>query len=145
MSLADTLLQCVQAQSALLDEFIRALETESASLLDEPSNLTLAELTLRKNDYAERLRLLDRDRVRLLGELGQADDAAGIDAVCAVHPELRTAFDALFERVGRASRLNRDNGQVLRTFMEHNQRALDTLHSLINQDLYDARGRLRRP
>jgi flagella synthesis protein FlgN len=145
MSLADTLLQCVQAQSALLDEFIQALEAESASLLDEPSNLTLAELTLRKNDYAERLSLLDRDRVRLLGELGQADDAAGIDAVCAVHPELRTAFDALYERVGRASRLNRDNGQVLRTFMEHNQRALDTLHSLISQDLYDARGRLRRP
>lgn len=144
MSLADDLLQCVRAQSGLLDEFIQTLEAESATLLGDPTNLALAELAQRKNDYAERLGRLDRERARLLGELDQADDAAGIDAVCAVHPELRPAFDALFERAGRASRLNQDNGQLLRTFMEHNQRALDTLHSLVNQDLYDARGRLPR-
>ncbi|WP_368639274.1 flagellar protein FlgN [Castellaniella ginsengisoli] len=141
---ADDLLQCVQAQSALLDEFIQSLEAESAALLDAPTNLALAEQAQRKNDYAERLKHLDQNRIRILGELGQTDDADGIDAVCAVHPELREAFDALFERADRASRLNRDNGQILRTFMEHNQRALDTLHSLVNQDLYDARGRLPR-
>ncbi|MGB3425244.1 MAG: flagellar protein FlgN [Castellaniella sp.] len=146
MSLADDLLQCVQAQSALLDEFIQALEAESAALLDDtPTNLTLAEQTQRKNDYAERLGQLDQDRVRILGEMEQPDTAAGINAACAIQPELRPAFDALFERADRASRLNQDNGQILHTYMEHNQRALDTLHSLVNQDLYDARGRLRRP
>lgn len=144
MNLGEKLLRCVQAQSDLLDEFIQALETESAVLLDDPSNLALAELTQRKNDYAQRLTLLDQDRARILNELDQNDDAAGIDAVCAVYPELRATFDALFERADRAGRLNQDNGQVLRMFMEHNQRALDTLHSLVNQDLYDARGRLPR-
>ena len=146
MSQADDLLQCTQAQAALLDEFIQTLEAESASLLNDPTNLALAELTQRKNDYAARLGKLDQDRARILGELDQSDDVAGIDAVCAVYPELRTAFDALFERAARAGRLNQENGQILKTFIEHNQRALSTLHSLVNQDLYDARGRLpRRP
>ena len=144
MNLGEKLLQCVQAQSDLLDEFIQTLESESATLLDDPTNLALAELTVRKNDYAQRLAQLDQDRVAILNELDQSDDAAGIDAVCAVYPELRAIFDALFERAGRAGRLNRENGEILRTYMEHNQRALDTLHSLINQDLYDARGRLPR-
>ena len=147
MSLADDLLHCIQSQSGLLDEFIQTLEAESAALLDNPTNLALVELTQRKNDYAERLGKLDQDRARIMGELEQSDDAAGIDAVCAVFPDLRSAFDALFERASQASRLNHANGQVLNTFIEHNQRALATLHSLVNQDLYDARGRLpkRRP
>lgn len=144
MNLGDKLLQCVQAQSDLLDEFIQTLEAESAALLDNPTNLALAELTVRKNDYAQRLAQLDQDRVGILNELEQSDDAAGIDAVCAVYPQLRTTFDALFERAGRAGRLNQENGQILQTYMEHNQRALDTLHALLNQDLYDARGRLPR-
>lgn len=144
MNPGDKLLRCVQAQSDLLDEFIQALEAESVALLDDPSNLALAELTQRKNDYAQRLAQLDQDRVCILTELEQSDDAAGIVAICAVYPELRTTFDALFERAERAGRLNQDNGQILHTFMEHNQRALDTLHSLVNQDLYDARGRLPR-
>ena len=35
MDPGDKLLQCVQAQSGLLDEFVQALEAESAALLDE--------------------------------------------------------------------------------------------------------------
>jgi flagella synthesis protein FlgN len=148
MNLGEKLLHCVQAQSDLLDQFIQTLEAESAALLDNPTNLALAELTVRKNDYAQRLTQLDQDRVALLNELDQTDDAAGINAVCAVYPDLRVIFDALFERASRAGRLNQENGDILRTYMEHNQRALDTLHALINQDLYDASGRLpkrRRP
>ena len=47
MNPGDKLLQCVQAQSGLLDEFVQALEAESAALLDNPTNLALAELTQR--------------------------------------------------------------------------------------------------
>ena len=144
MNPGDKLLQCVQAQSDLLDEFIQTLESESAALLETPTNLALAELTVRKNDYAQRLAKLDQERISILNELEQSDDAAGIAAVCAVYPDLRTIFDALFERADRASRLNQENGEILRTYIEHNQRALDTLHALVNQDLYDARGRLPR-
>jgi flagella synthesis protein FlgN len=142
MSHIDALLQCVDEQSALLNEFIQTLEAEGALLLETPSNEALAALTTRKNDYARRLAELDRTRAAVLAELGHADDRAGIEAVCADRPDLQAAFDTLFERVEQAGALNQTNGQILKTFMDHNQQALDTLRSLMGQDLYDARGRL---
>jgi flagella synthesis protein FlgN len=42
--------------------------------------------------------------------------------------------------------LNQENGQILQTFIGHNQRALETLRALMGEELYDARGRMpRRP
>ncbi|WP_298017676.1 flagella synthesis protein FlgN [uncultured Castellaniella sp.] len=142
MSHIDALLQCVDEQSELLNDFIQVLEAEGALLLETPSNEALGALTTRKNDYARRLSELDQARAATLASMGQADDRASIDVVCALHPDLRPAFDTLFERAAHASALNQDNGQILKTFMEHNQQALDTLRGLMGQDLYDARGRL---
>lgn len=142
MSHIDALLQCVDAQSELLNDFIQVLEAENALLLETPSNEALGSLTVRKNDYARRLGELDQARTTILTDMEQPDNAAGIEAVCALHPDLRSAFDHLFEQVAQASTLNQSNGQILTTFMEHNQQALDTLRSLMGQDLYDARGRL---
>ncbi|MGB6006915.1 flagella synthesis protein FlgN [Castellaniella sp.] len=142
MSHIDALLQCVDEQSELLNDFIQVLEAEGALLLETPSNEALGALTMRKNDYARRLGELDQTRAATLVSMGQADDRASIDTVCALHPDLRPAFDTLFERVAQASALNQDNGQILKAFMEHNQQALDTLRGLMGQDLYDARGRL---
>ncbi|WP_323017880.1 flagellar protein FlgN [Castellaniella sp.] len=142
MSHIDALLQCVDAQSELLNDFIQVLEAENALLLETPSNEALGSLTVRKNDYARRLGELDQARTTILTDMEQPDNAAGIEAVCALHPDLRSAFDGLFEQVAQASTLNQSNGQILKTFMEHNQQALDTLRSLMGQELYDARGRL---
>ena len=142
MSHIDALLQCVDEQSALLNDFIQTLEAEGALLLETPSDEALAALTTRKNDYARRLAELDQARAAALAGLGHADDRAGIEAACADRPDLQAAFDALFERVEQASALNQTNGQILKTFMDHNQQALDTLRGLMGQDLYDARGRL---
>lgn len=142
MSHIDALLRCVDEQSELLDEFIQALEAEGAMLLETPSNEALGTLTARKNEYARRLGELDQARAAAMAALEQNDDHAGIAAVCAVHPDLRPAFDTLFERAEQASTLNRANGQILQSFVEHNQQALDTLRTLMGKDLYDARGRL---
>lgn len=141
MSHIDALLQCVDEQSALLNDFIQTL-AEGALLLETPSDEALAALTTRKNDYARRLAELDQARAAALAGLGHADDRAGIEAACADRPDLHAAFDTLFERVEQASALNQTNGQILKTFMDHNQQALDTLRGLMGQDLYDARGRL---
>ncbi|MGB6242165.1 MAG: flagellar protein FlgN [Castellaniella sp.] len=142
MSHIDALLQCVDEQSALLNDFIQLLEAENALLLETPSNEALGSLTTRKNDYARRLGELDQARSDLLTAMEQPADRAGIDTVCAMHPDLRPAFDMLFEQAAQASALNQSNGQILQTFIDHNQQALDTLRSLMGQDLYDARGRL---
>ncbi|MBV2181177.1 MAG: flagellar protein FlgN [Castellaniella sp.] len=144
MSHIDALLQCVDEQSELLNDFIQTLEAEGAMLLETPSNEALGTLTTRKNDYARRLGELDQARAAALSGLGHADDRAGIDAACEAHPNLRPVFDALFARAEQASTLNQANGQILKSFMDHNQQALDTLRTLMGKDLYDARGRLSR-
>ncbi|CAM5190691.1 Flagella synthesis protein FlgN OS=Castellaniella defragrans OX=75697 GN=HNR28_000428 PE=3 SV=1 [Castellaniella defragrans] len=144
MSHIDTLLRCMDAQSALLDDFIQTLQAEGQLLLETPSDEALGTLTSRKNDYARRLSELDQARSQQLAELGYTDTRDSIEAACAAHPDLRAAFDALWQRAGQARTLNEQNGQVLHTFIEHNQRALTTLRTLMGENLYDARGRLPR-
>jgi len=142
---ADALLRCVDQQSALVREFIQTLEEESALLLDSTPNEALEALTQRKNDYAQRLGELDRERAERLGRLGFASDRDGVEAAIFAHPSLREAFDTLLDLAAQASELNRRNGQIIDIFIASNRRALDTLHGLMGEDLYDAKGRLSRP
>ena len=144
MSHIDALLHCVDEQSALLDDFIQTLQAEGQLLLETPSDEALGTLTSRKNDYARRLSELDQDRSRQLAELGFSDTHDSIEAACKAHPKLRKAFESLWQQASEAQALNTQNGQILHTFIEHNQRALDTLRMLMGQDLYDARGKLPR-
>lgn len=141
MNHIDALLRCVDEQSALLDDFIETLQSEGAQLLETPSDEALGALTARKNDFARRLGVLDQTRADCLNALGYADNAAAIDAACTAHPGLRPAFDALWTRADQAQALNTQNGQILGTFIGQNQRALDALHTLMGEGLYDARGR----
>ncbi|MER1966512.1 flagellar protein FlgN [Castellaniella sp. GW247-6E4] len=141
----EALLHCIDQQSALVREFIQTLDEESALLLDSTPNETLEALTQRKNDYAQRLGDLDRERAQRLGRLGFGADRDGVEAAVFAHPPLRDAFDTLLELAGRASELNRRNGQILDVFLASNRRALDTLRGLMGENLYDAKGRLSRP
>lgn len=141
MTQVDALLQCIDAQSALLDDFIQTLRAEGELLLESPSDEALGSLTQHKNDFARRLSDLDQTRAQALSALGFEDNRSGIDAACAAHPDLQPAFSALWDRVDQAKALNLDNGQVLQTFIAQNQRALDALRTLMGEDLYDARGR----
>lgn len=146
MSHITALLRCVDEQSALLDDFIRTLQAEGQLLLETPSDEALGTLTSRKNEYARRLAELDEVRAEHLTELGYSDARDSIEAALTAHPELRAAFESLWQRAGEAQSLNQQNGQILQTFIRHNQRALDTLRTLMGEDLYDARGRQpRRP
>src|SRR5690606_41645373 len=74
---ADALLRCIEQQSALVREFIDTLEAESALLLETTPNETLEALTARKNNYAQRLGELDRERTERLGRLGFGADRDG--------------------------------------------------------------------
>jgi flagella synthesis protein FlgN len=146
MSHVDALLRCVDEQSALLDDFIQTLRAEGRLLLETPSDEALGTLTSRKNDYARRLADLDLVRAQALSDLGFSDTRESIETACKAHPDLQPAFASLWQRAGQAQSLNQENGQILQTFIEHNRRALDTLRTLMGEDLYDARGRLaRRP
>lgn len=141
----DALLQCLAGQTKLVTGFIATLEDEAALLLDTTPNDTLDALTARKNDYAQRLAELDRQRIDLLARLGFGADRDGVEAAIFAHPALREPFDELLGLAARASALNAQNGQLIQVFLASNQRALDTLRGLMGENLYDARGRLSRP
>lgn len=138
----DPLVQCLAEQSAVVGEFIQVLEEEAHNLLDANSNEQLIDLTERKNAFARRLTELDRRRTECLEGLGFAADQTSIEAACTAHPELRTPFDTLFTLARQAGVLNTQNGQIITTFLASNQRAVDTLRSLMGENLYDAKGRL---
>src|SRR5690606_35103846 len=142
---ADALLRCIEQQSALVREFIDTLEAESALLLETTPNETLEALTARKNNYAQRLGELDRERTERLGRLGFGADRDGVEAAIFAHPMLRDPFDTLLGLAAQARELNQRNGQIIDIFLASNRRALDTLRTLVGDDLYDAKGRLNRP
>lgn len=142
---ADALLRCIEQQSALVREFIQTLEAESTLLLETTPNDTLEALTARKNEYAQRLADLDRDRAQHLGRLGFGSDRDGVEAAIFAHPTLRDPFDTLLQLAAQARELNQQNGQIIDIFLASNRRAIDTLRTLMGDDLYDAKGRLNRP
>lgn len=146
MGSAEALLRCVNEQSELLDDFIETLRVEGRLLLETPSDESLGTLTSRKNDYAHRLAELDGIRARELSAMGFTDTRGSIESACQAYPELQPAFESLWRRAAQAQSLNQENGQILQTFIGHNQRALETLRALMGEELYDARGRMpRRP
>ncbi|MGS1116422.1 flagella synthesis protein FlgN [Castellaniella sp. UC4442_H9] len=146
MGSAEALLRCVNEQSALLDDFIETLRVEGQLLLETPSDESLGTLTSRKNDYARRLAELDGIRSRELSVMGFTDTRDSIESACQAYPALQPAFESLWQRAAQAQSLNQENGQILQTFIGHNQRALETLRALMGEELYDARGRMpRRP
>jgi flagella synthesis protein FlgN len=138
----DQLLLCVAQQTSIVQAFIQILEDEADKLLESVPNNMLIDITDRKNSYAAQLAGLDQRRAELLDALGFTPDQTGIEAACRAHPQLRGPSDELFALAHQAGELNRHNGQIIDTFLAHNQRALATLRSLMGEDLYDAKGRL---
>lgn len=139
----DLLADCVRAQTAVAREFIQVLETEAQNLLDSTSNDQLIDLTQRKTDFAAQLDRLDQQRAELLGALNFGTNQSGIQAACAQYPALAEPFEALFALAREAGELNQRNGQIIQAFLADNQRAMATLRSLMGDDLYDSKGRIR--
>src|SRR5690606_31298481 len=142
-SAVDLLADCVRAQTAVVRDFIQVLEDEARNLLDPASSDQLIDLTQRKTDFAAQLARLDERRTELLGTLNFEPDQAGIQAACAEHPALAEPFETLFALARQAGELNQRNGQIIQAFLADNQRAMATLRSLMGDNLYDAKGRLR--
>lgn len=135
------LLLCMTQQANTVRAFIQTLEDEADELLESVPNNVLTDITDRKGGYAAQLAGLDQRRAELLDTLGFTPDQAGIEAACRAYPQLRGPSEELFTLAHQAGELNRHNGQIINTFLAHNQRALATLRSLMGEDLYDAKGR----
>ena len=114
-------------------------------LEDGAIEAALIETTERKNVAADALTAAAQERNRVLESLGFAADGAGLNAAVEAHPELGTLRDKLVQITEQARTLNESNGQIIESFLDHNQRALETLQRLTGiGDIYDASGRTRK-
>lgn len=120
------------------------LEKEAQLLLDAAPTDALSNNTTEKNRLADQIAAWDEQRLTLLTELGFSADKDGLNAAAAQHIELSATCETLYELADGARQLNTNNGQLIKTFMTHNQQALDTLAQLADPGhLYDASGRSR--
>lgn len=140
---ANPLLNLLLEEAGQLRGFLVLLEREQQALVagDVDRLLPLAD---EKNDAFGRLARLGAARAGKLAEAGLGADRQGMEAWLARQPEARPAWEALLALAGRASDLNRSNGQLIATRLAHNQQALSTLLAAANQgELYGPDGQAR--
>src|SRR5690606_33711725 len=127
-----------------MGEFLQILQDEAKVLEEGATEQALTDTTQRKTATAETLREAATERKAMLQALGFGTDGAGLSQAVQQHPSLSAAREALVSITEQARALNEANGRVIEVFLEHNQRALDTLRRLAGVgDIYDASGRTR--
>lgn len=135
---------CLNQEISLVKEFTQLLEQEAQLLLGAAPTQALSENTAEKNRLADQIAAWDEQRLSLLTALGHSPDKDGLNAIAAQHSEINATCQTLYELADGARQLNDSNGQLIKTFMTHNQQALDTLARLADPGhLYDASGRSR--
>lgn len=142
--LSHDLLASLQNETAVVEQFIVALETEAASLLEGGGSEALEASTRTKNELVSQLLKAGANRDALLDQLDYGTGQEGLNAAGQSDPQILAVTDRLLELAEHARQLNATNGSIIETFLTYNQQALDTLRNLAGMgDLYDASGRAR--
>lgn len=124
--------------------FLALLEREFETLRSQQLDAMFA-LAEEKNVACRRLDQLSLRRTQALATAGVAADRLTIADYMRQHSrEACAAWDELIELAGRARELNRRNGSIIATQLQHNQQALAVLLSATDQAaLYSADGQTR--
>lgn len=135
---------CLEQEVSQMETFVQLLQEEAKVLEDGATEDALAGTTARKNQIADTLTELATQRNAMLKSLGFESDGPGLSAAVAAHPSLAQIRQQLLDITAKARSQNEANGRIIEVFLEHNQRALETLRRLAGiGDLYDASGRTR--
>jgi len=135
---------CLEKEASLMREFLLILQDEAKVLEEGATEDALAGTTARKNSAADTLTEIAAQRNALLQALGFDADAPGLAAAVDANPSLSSSSQAMLDIAAQARALNEANGRIIDVFLDHNQRTLDTLRSLVGGgDIYDASGRKR--
>ena len=133
---------CLASQNKSLERFIAVLEKENAVLRDAPSEADLETLSHEKMLFSRELAEQDQQRKNLLRSLGLEDTRDAIEGLGQHDARLIPIFTRLLQNADTAQTLNRRNGAILQSLLEHNEKTVRALHALTGDDLYDARGKL---
>lgn len=127
-----------------MGEFLQILQDEAKVLEEGATEQALTNTTARKNATADQLMEVAQVRNSMLQSMGFASNGPGLAEAAQQHPSLADARQALVNVTEQARSLNEANGRIIEVFLEHNQRALDTLRRVAGVgDMYDASGRKR--
>lgn len=131
-------------QSAALMHFIRLLEDEQSALAEgNIDGKRLSELAAGKQTLLSEIEQMEGQRQFAQQRLGYGSDRQGADRAAEDAGCLAT-WQQLLEQATQAQRLNRLNGDIIRSRLEHNQRLLNFLHEAAGKSLYGPDGQTRR-
>lgn len=145
-SQTSTLQHLLDEEAAALRAFLDLLEREQDVLIRGDAERLLP-LAAEKNACFSQLAGLSARRNEALAQLGYSADRPGMEAWLASRRDLAAAhhrWQELLERLARARDLNRTNGTLIATRLQHNQQALQALLCAANQaSLYGPDGQAR--
>lgn len=128
-SLGSQLARRMKDEIALMRDFVDLLRLEQHALSGNDAEAINAS-TQSKTILARQLGQIATERNLALARAGYGTDRMGLDALIATQPEaaaLVTLRDRLMAIAAEAEELNRNNGEIIRLRMSHNQKAVGTL------------------
>lgn len=128
-TLVQRLDRLIDAEANLLQAFVGLLQREQDALTQGDLD-ALQPLAADKTSGAQRLARCAQERNLLLAAAHLPMDRAGMDAFLAgrsANDPTTRRWDRLLELAAQASELNRVNGTLIQTRLQHNQQALSAL------------------
>lgn len=125
----DVLASIVEQEAAAVRRFIDLLQEEQTAL-GQGAIEGLTDLVERKTLVAKQLSEIAARRNATLSAAGCAADRAGIDNWLISHPQdqkTRSAWSEVLTLATEARELNRLNGELIKTRMQHNTNSLEAL------------------
>lgn len=143
-AIEQALLDCLNEETAAVNEFKAALETETHALTERSAFDELEAVTTTKNRLVTRLTELDAQRDTLFEQLSSGKGWEETAQTINNSPELAQAWARLQEMSRAAQELNKRNGVLLDVHLRHTQQSLDALHAVMGQShTYDEHGQVR--
>lgn len=137
----------LHAEAAAFADFFELLRTEQAALAARDIE-ALLQIAPSKSEHIGALNELARRRANYLNGQSFAADRNGMAQWLLVHggsdsAVLSATWHRLLETAARAQALNRENGVLIETRLQHNQRLLSALASGAQPSLYGPDGQTR--
>ena len=141
------MLQTIEGEVALLEQFVELLRREQASLTRGVAD-DLPQIADQKNGLVIQLNQLSAKRAVFLEASGLSADRAGIDTWCtqAQNQEAAEAWRRVLLLAAEARELNRINGELIQIRMQFTAKALEALSGAKNSlELYGPDGQSTKP
>ena len=137
----------LQAEAAAFTDFFELLRTEQAALASRDIE-ALLQIAPAKSEHIRALNDLARRRTAYLIGQSFTPDRSGMAQWLIVHGgadqgSLSATWQTLIDTAAQAQALNRENGVLIETRLQHNQRLLSALAAGVQPSLYGPDGQTR--